>query len=714
MHTDTQESIVLDIESITNSTFNLKRPAIASWLYMEVGYVQIENENKELVRYNPSTGERTVLISLDNIIDDIENPKMLNYLFSDDESILLLTLQNGDTKAYYLFDRINSSLTKIDVDKYRADIESIKLSPDNEHMSFIHGANIYVYNFTRKESIQLTMDGSEKIINSTASFRFASVRNSREYKWSPDSRYIAFNQFNTEGVRSFSIINNLDSLYPSVDKFQHVKPGETLPSVRTGIIEVSNRKTTWLNVAGDSRNNYITNLTWNPESNELFIQQLNRNQKVMYLLVADTESGTTQKIYTESEETFLESFNLRWINNGKYFLWMSEKDGWRHIYKISTDGNKTMLITPGEFDVSRLTTVDELNKWVYFEASPKSTIHSYGYRVLLDGSGEMERLTPENVIGTNSYFESPDGKWAFHFFSRFDKPTAVTLISLPDHKVIKIIENNGELVAKLKAINPSPVEYSKIEIEKGVSLDSWMIKPTNFDPLKKYPVIMHVYSMPAAHTTVDRWKGKDFLFYQLLAKKGFIVMGIDGRGTPSLEGKEWRKSIYLKHGVLPADDIAKATEIILKEKPFMDTERIGVYGWSGGGLMSLMLILRHPEIFNTAIPGAYLSHHKYYQAGFTERFLGTPQENPDAYEETAVLNYAKNLKGNLLLIHGTGDDNVHYQNTEALINKLIEEKKRFVVIPYPNRNHNMYGQNTLYHLFDTYLWYFTEHLMPDK
>jgi dipeptidyl-peptidase-4 len=221
--------------------------------------------------------------------------------------------------------------------------------------------------------------------------------------------------------------------------------------------------------------------------------------------------------------------------------------------------------------------------------------------------------------------------------------------------------------------------------------------------------------MPAAHITNDNWKGKKFLFYQLLAKKGFIVMGIDGRGTPSLEGSAWRKSIYLKHGVLPADDIAKATKIMLKERPYMDAEKIGVYGWSGGGLMSLMLILRHPDVFNTAIPGAYLSHHKYYHAAFTEKFLGTPKENPEAYEETAVLNYAKNLKGNLLLLHGTGDDNVHYQNTEALVNKLIEEKKRFTVIPYPNRTHSMReGKNTQYHLYDTYLWYFTEHLMPDK
>jgi len=221
--------------------------------------------------------------------------------------------------------------------------------------------------------------------------------------------------------------------------------------------------------------------------------------------------------------------------------------------------------------------------------------------------------------------------------------------------------------------------------------------------------------MPASQTTIDQWKGNSFFFYQLLTKKGFIVMGIDGRGTPSLEGREWRKSIYLKHGVLPADDIAKATEIMLEKRPYMDAERIGVYGWSGGGLMSLMLILRHPDIFKAAIPGAYLSHHRYYHAGFTERFLGTPQENPEAYEETAVLNYTKNLKGDLLLLHGTGDDNVHYQNTEALINKLIEEKKRFVVIPYPNRMHNMQqGKNTQYHLYDTYLWFFSKCLLPDK
>ncbi len=710
-----QDRVLLNIESISNGSFRSKSPSSAVWLREEVGYTKIENERRTLVLYKPGDNIRSELMSMEAIDNGDSTSVILNYQFSPDESKVLLTLRIGENRVYYILDRADESITKLDIERYSKDIQLPKISPDNNHLSFIYEANIFVYNIDKREVIQLTKDATDKIINATSSVRFASVGSTREYQWSPDSRYIAFNQFNTEGVRSFFIINNLDSIYSTVNEFQYVKPGETLPYVRTGVIEVSTKKTTWLSTEEDPRNSYITHIVWNPNSNKLFIQQMNRKQNIMNVLSADIESGTTEQIFTESEDTFLEPFNLQWINDGQKFLWMSENDGWRHIYTISADGKNKQLITPGDFDVSHLIGADQFNEWVYFEASPKNTTHNYGYRVKVEGSGSLEKLTPEDFIGTNHYQVSPNGKWAFRSFSRFDTPWEETLIRLPNHTEVKIIEDNAELVRKIEAINPSPVEYSKVKIEDGVALDSWVIKPSNFDPEKKYPVILHVYSMPAVKMTNDSWKSNHYFFYQLLAKKGFIVMGIDGRGTPSLEGRAWRKSIYLKHGVLPADDIAKATQIMLKERPFMDPERIGVYGWSGGGLMSLMLIFRHPEIFNTAIAGAYLSHHKYYYAGFTEKFLGLPQENADAYEETAVLNYAKNLKGNLLLIHGTGDDNVHYQNTEALINKLIEEKKRFVVLPYPNRTHNMaQGKNTKYHQLDTYYWFFTEHLMSDE
>ncbi|MEQ8423598.1 MAG: prolyl oligopeptidase family serine peptidase, partial [Cyclobacteriaceae bacterium] len=309
----------------------------------------------------------------------------------------------------------------------------------------------------------------------------------------------------------------------------------------------------------------------------------------------------------------------------------------------------------------------------------------------------------------------PSAKWAFSSFSTFDSPPVTTLVSLPDHKVKEIINSNEKLVAKLKVINPSPVAFEKVDIGEGISLDAWTIKPPDFDPAKKYPVIFNVYSMPAAQTTQDSWKGGNYLFYQLLARNGFIVMGIDGRGTPVLSGREWRKCIYKKHGILPSDDIAKATRVLIDKHSYIDAKRIGVFGWSGGGLMSLLLILRYPDLFQAAVPGAYISNHRYYHAGFTERFMGTPQDNPEAYEETAVLTYAENLKGDLLIMHGTGDDNVNYQNTELLVNKLIEMKKRFAVVPYPNRSHGLReGINTHYHRYDTYLWFFTEHLHPDK
>jgi dipeptidyl-peptidase-4 len=287
------------------------------------------------------------------------------------------------------------------------------------------------------------------------------------------------------------------------------------------------------------------------------------------------------------------------------------------------------------------------------------------------------------------------------------------VVSLPDHRPARAVQDNAALRGKLAKIGRKPYEFLKVDIGSGVKLDAFCVKPPDFDPSRKYPVVFQVYSMPAEQRVVDNWGGDTYLFSLLLAQRGFIVMGIDGRGTPSLYGRAWRKIIYKKHGLVPCDDIAAATRVLTAQRLYMDATRVGVYGWSGGGLMSLLLILRHPDLFQAAVPGAYISNHRFYRAGFTERYLGLPQENPEAYEETAALNYASNLKGHLLLLHGTGDDNVHYQNTEALINKLIAAGKRFAVVPYPNRSHGMTeGENTKYHQYDTTLWFFSEHLLP--
>ncbi|WP_461533078.1 S9 family peptidase [Sinomicrobium sp.] len=708
------QEVKLNIENITNRTFAGKSIDAGRWI-KENQYVKLEDKAQKLVCYTAGSKEQKLLVSVAELIGESQG-KIRNYTFSDDNTRLIVNLNlKGKTRSF-LVNLTDRSNTELQLGKKIKGSRSLKISPDNKMLSFAYKSNLYVYDIDDKKTIQLTTDGDDKIVNATAPFRMASIHSTRNHYWSPDSKYIAFNHFDTNGVQMYKIINNTDSLYPAVKEFQYVKPGNTIPAVKPAVVEVATQKISWPDLGDDYRDSYITHFNWNPKSGKLYIQKLNRNQNVMDIYAVEAGSEKTQKIYTEKEDTFLDAFQLVWLNGGSDFLWISENDGWRHLYKISSDGKQKTCVTPGEYDVFNKTQIkaDPQSKWVYFHASPENSLHLYLFRASLDGRGKLERITPENESGTHNYDISPDGKWAFHNFSRFDVPPSLTLIKIPGHKLVEAIEDNAALKEKIAEIHPSPVTYSEIEIEDGVALDSWMIQPPNFDASKKYPVVFHVYSMPANQTTVDKWKGQNYFFYQLLAKKGFIVMGIDGRGTPVLKGKKWRKSIYLKHGILPADDIAKATEIMVAQRPYINGEKIGVYGWSGGGLMSLLLVLKHPDVFNTAIPGAYLSHHKYYHAGFTEKYMGTPQQHPEAYEETAALNYVKGLKGNLLLVHGTGDDNVHYQNTEVLINKLIQEKKIFYVLPYPNRTHNIEViKGSRYHLFETYLDFFSQHLLEE-
>lgn len=709
------QEVELDLESITDGTFDIEKPKYSSWI-SDNRYVYLDDQTGRLISYTAGKNDQKTLVSVAGLIGGENKGKISKYTFSEDASWIIVYLRSHGKTRIFLVDIQDEKQQELILDKDFKDLRNLKFSPDNSMLSFVFKSDLFTYDIDGKKTTQLTLDGTDKIINSNASFRFASILSTRDHYWSPDSKYIAFNQFDTKKVPTFKIINNTDSLYPFVTEFQYVKPGKTLPSVKPAIVEVTSQKITWPDIGDDFRSSYITHLSWNPKSKKLYIQKLNRNQNVMDIFIAEPAKRDTEKIFTEKEDTFLDAFDLEWVNNGSDFLWMSENDGWRHLYTISSDGKDKTCITPGEFDVFNKTQVkpDSNNNWVYYHASPENSIELYLFKASLNGKRKVERVTPEKEHGTHKYDISPDGKWAFQSFSSFDIPPKTRLVRLSGHKRVRIMQDNESLISKIKAIEPSPVTYSKIQIEDDVTLDSWMIKPPTFDKTKKYPVIFHLYSMPANQTTADRWKGTNYFFYQLLAKKGFIVMGLDGRGTPVLKGKQWRKSIYLKHGILPADDIAKATKSIIAQHSYIDAKKIGVYGWSGGGLMSLLLILRHPDVFNTAIPGAYLSHHKYYHAGFTERYMGLPKQNPEAYEETAALNYAKNLEGNLLLVHGTADDNVQYQNTEALINKLIQEQKVFSVVPYPNRTHRIGKiKGSRYHLFMTYLNYFSQHLLKE-
>ncbi len=675
----------------------------------------------KLVLVDPETNEIQNLIVPEEIVSVLGSSdfRVTHYCLSQDGSLLLIRLgytAEGEKKSgYWIKDFADNKIVAAKLIPSEVPVLNPAFSPDNRKLAFVSGRDIWVYDIKKGKLTRATFSSDQQIINGDCNeWQFTSVLNTRGFKWSPDSRRIAFISFDVSGVKEFKMINYTDFLYPEIISFQHVKPGEKIPVTRIGIVNCDGSDPIWTDTKHLTGDRYITWFGWNEFSGDLYIQYLNRKQNELAIVSESDHGGKDNLVWHDSDPTFLLPFDLTWVNNNRSFIAVSERDGWRHLYKVDLAGANIKCITPGDYDIESISGYDAQNDILYFNGSINSAIHRYLYAISTDGAGVLRRITPEGLVGVNSYIVSPCSRWAFHVFSAMNNPPVTTLVSLPSHNTIKVLEDNSELRSKLAGVKISDPEFIKIDIGEGVVLDSWLIKPGDFDPSMKYPVIFNVYSMPAGQFVQDKWMNNNYLWYQYMAQHGFVIMNIDSRGTPSLYGREWRKIIYKKHGILPSDDHARAVKEIIKKYSFIDSDRVGIFGWSGGGLMSLLQILRYPDLYNVAIPGAYLSDHRLYEAGFTERFLGLPSENSEAYDLTSALTYVGQLKGDLLLVHGTGDDNVHYQSTEMLINKLVKEKKRFFVIPYPNINHNVETDSlTWYHLYDMYSWFFSTQLSKD-
>ncbi|MBK6496151.1 MAG: DPP IV N-terminal domain-containing protein [Gemmatimonadetes bacterium] len=666
-----------------------------------------------------AAGVRTTLVAATELVPlgGSRPLRIVSYALSAGHSRLLFSATgapaSGSEATWWVMDLGSRQLTQVGASGLPGRVVAPQLSPDGSHVAYASDHNLYVEAVATSIRRQLTQDGSPTRINGDSPRPFAAVNNTKGFRWSPDGSRLAYVQFDMVGVRSVLMVNNVDFLYPQVDSFQHVKPGATLPASRVGVVSIDGGATSWVELPGDPRMNYLTTVEWAASASELVVQQFDRHQNRMTVFLMTLPTGSPRAILTETDPAFLDPVSIQWIGGGRHFLWMTERDGWRHVYRHDRDGSQPLLVTRGNFDVASIERIDEAGGWLYYLASPDNAIYRYLYRTRLDGSGMPERVTPTGAPGTHSYSISPSGQWAFHSYSRFDTPPVSEVVALPTHRVVRTVQDNAALRARLDAVARAPYEFLKVDIGNGVRLDAWCIKPPDFDPSKQYPVIFHEYSMPGGQFVTDSWKGDNYLFYLMLAQRGFVVMAVDSRGTPSLYGRAWRKIIYQNHGILPSDDIAAAAKVLLAERPYLDAKRVGAYGWSGGGLISMLLLLRHGDVFKAAVPGAFISDHRYYEAGFTERYLGLPQESPAAYDKAAALRYAKNLTGDLLILHGTADDNVHYQNMELMVDALIATGKHFAVVPYPNRSHGMAeGINTKAHQHDTLLWFFTEHFRP--
>lgn len=634
-------------------------------------------------------------------------------LSEDGKKLLLFTntkkVWRYNTRGdYWVLDLTTKALKKLGNDRPEATLMFAKFSPDATQVAYVSERNIYVEDVATGTVKKLTSDNNTpKLINGTFDWAYEEEFSIRDgFRWSPDGKTIAYWQIDANQIRDFYLINDTDSIYSQIVSVEYPKAGETPSPAKIGVVSVATGKTVWMNIPGDPAQHYIPRMEWTPDGKEIIIQQLNRKQNESKLMLCNPTSGATKTIFTEKDEAWVAHINewsnnvtgWSWIEKGEAFVWTSEQDGWRHLYRIDRAG-KSSLITKGDYDVIETLLIDEPTGKIYFYASPENATQKYLYEIALNGKQELRLLSPASQKGTHDYRISPNGKYAFHSFSNYYTEPLQEKITLPDHKPLP---GETEIAQKVSAQAPpnSNVSFFKVTTEDGVEMDGWMIKPTDFDPNKKYPVVFYVYSEPASTTVKDSYYSPNgFLYAGDMAADGYIHISMDNRGTPAPKGRAWRKAIYGKIGQVNIRDQAMGTKKLLESNPFLDASRVAVWGWSGGGSTTLNLLFQYPEIYQTGIAVAPVTASHLYDNIYTERFMGLPDENAEGYKNGAALTHAKNLEGNLLLIHGTGDDNVHYQNSEMLVNELIKHQKQFTFMPYPNRTHSISeGAGTSQHL----------------
>ena len=728
---------LLTVDSIF--TYRTRSLGPVRWQEDGSGYLALEPSPAkpkfvELVRYDAATGQRSVKVAVDKITPKEATDPLLIEDFSmtgDEQKLLIFTnserVWRSNTRGdYWVLDLKDNSLHKLGGPGAKpSSLMFAKFSPDGQRVGYVRENNIYVENLSGDNYVaKVTTDGSRYRVNGTFDWVYEEELFCRDgFRWSPDGKQIAYWQLNSEGVKEMTLINNTAELYPKIIQFPYPKAGETNSAARVGVVSASGGPTRWFDVPGDPRNNYLPRMEW-AGNDEVVIQQLNRLQNTDNVMYGDARTGKVRPVLTEKDDawvdvswgdidwdkTGLARGDIEWIDNGKRFLWASERDGWRHIYSISRDGNDVKLITPGNYDVITVERVDARNGWLYFAASPQNATQRFLYRVRVDGTGKEERLTPASATGVHTYDISPRGDYAIHYFSTFNTVPVTDVVRLPQHEVVRTMIDNHDVQERLAKLKPTAAEFFKVDIGDGVQLDGWMIKPPGFDSQKKYPVLFFVYGEPWGQTVVDRWGGRDRMWHTMLAQQGYIVMSVDNRGTPAPRGRAWRKIIYRKMGIVNSGDQAAAARAIAKW-PFVDATRIGIWGWSGGGSSTLNAMFRYPDVYKTGVSVAPVPDIRFYDTIYQERYCGLPQDHPEEYKQSSPVTFAGNLKGNLLVIHGTGDDNVHYQGTEELINALIAANKQFSMMSYPNRSHGIFeGPGTQRHLFGLMTKYITERL----
>jgi dipeptidyl-peptidase 4 len=701
----------------------------ARWLPDGTAYAIVERTEggAAIARYDAATGARSVLASTKLDVDD--------YAWSAGGRRLLIftnarKVWRQNTRGdYWVLDAGGGRAPKkLGGPAPEASLMFAKFSPDATRVAYVRQNNIYVEHLDSGAIVPLTTDGTATpggaawapatagtVVNGTSDWVNEEELDIRDgFRWSPDGRRIAYWQFDTTGVGNFTLIDDTTARYPATTVFAYPKPGTQNSAVRIGVVAAGGGATTWMKTPGDPRNSYLAGLDW-IDGETVAMQQLNRLQNQNDYLMGDARSGIVTRAFRDATGgkpggwVDIQS-DVTWIDGGRAFLWLSERDGWRHLYRVSRDDGKATLLTNLDADVIDLAGADAAA--AYFRASPSNATQRYLFRVPLDGSAPPRRVTPDAAAGWHDYVLAPGGKMAFHTYSSFERPAMMEVVSLPDHRPLRQLLDPSIVQKKVAAVVGQRTEFLKVRVADGVTLDGWMIRPPSFDASKKYPVIVFVYGEPWLQTVTDAWSG-GHLFDRALAEAGYVVVSFDNRGTAAPKGAAWRKVIYGAVGVLSAQDQATAIKTLADTHSFIDLSRVGIWGWSGGGSNTLNAMFRFPDVYKVGVSVAPVPDQKLYDTIYQERYMGLPEQNAEGYQAGSPINFAENLKGDLLIVHGSGDDNVHYQGTERLVNRLVELHKPFDLMVYPNRSHSISeGQGTTAHVYQLIGRYFVTHLPP--
>ncbi len=697
-------------KDITKEDVFLNQTFSQDWVYglnsMNDGLHYTTLEYGDTIKINKSNYESGKIIDVILKSSDI-NLEFNGYKFNTNETLLLIETESeklyrySKKSIYYLYNLNTKKLQKISNNKIRL----AEFSPNSKLISYIYRNNIYTYNIATNETKKITHKGlPNKIICGATDWVYEEEFGfTQAYEWSPDSEFIAYYIFDESKVPEFSMDVFENDLYPKQNRFKYPKAGERNSNVKINIINLKTNINTVAKI-NQKKEFYFPRMKWNNNSSQLFIQRMNRHQNHLELLSVNPSNGDFTLILEEKEATYIDTHsNLTFYDDDSFFLWTSEKNGYNHIYLYRTDGKEIRQITKGNWEVTEFYGFNQKTKTLYYQSTEKSPLKRDIYSINV--FGKKKKLLSKNQ-GTNNAQFSKNYKYFINTHSSANSPNIIELYDYMG-KFQRTIKESKKLNENLKDYNLTKKEFFDFKTTQGVDLNGWMMKPVNFDENKKYPVLMYVYGGPGSQTVQDSWGGQ-YMWYQMLCQKGYIIVSIDNRGTGG-RGAKFKKCTYKELGKLETIDQIEGAQY-LSSLPYVDNNRIGIWGWSYGGYMSSLCILKGSQYFNTAIAVAPVTNWRFYDTIYTERYMQKPDENPDGYDLNSPIHHVDSLTGNYFIIHGTADDNVHVQNTYEMVNALVKANKQFDLFVYPDKNHGIYGGYTRLHLFTKITEFITKNL----